>query len=272
MDFLKKHYEKIVLAAALVALIASAVYLALRVNDLSNEGPTARITTHATSTPHVALATYSNAIASLAEPPLWTNAGRVFRSIPVQGIEFPKQPSMTPTNAPPTVEFPVTLLSLVRIPFKLLFMAYSPDAATGGYNFQINFQFRARTFFVPAVGDIIKDHYEDTGYLITTFERKSIVIDDPTLGRKRDKDVSELTVQHEGGNPVVLILGQETEDQEPVAQVRCAADGQTGDYRRGQSFTCKGATYKVFDIDINLKQVVIVDTQTQEQHIIKPQQ
>ncbi len=272
MDFLKRHYEKIILAVALVALIVSAVYLALRVNDLSNEGPTARTSIHVTPSPHVALATYSNAIASLAEPPLWTNAGQVFIPIPVGQVIVPP-PSDHGTSPPPVVtEFPVTLVSVVRKPFKLLFMAYSPDAATGGYNFQINFQFRARTFFIPAVGDIIKDHYEDTGYLITKFERKSIVIDDPTLGRKRDKDVSELTVQHEGGNPVVLVLGQETEDQEPVAQVHCDADGQTGEYRRGQSFMCKGATYKVFDIDINQKQVVIVDTQTQEQHIIKSQQ
>ncbi len=79
-------------------------------------------------------------------------------------------------------------------------------------------------------------------------------------------------MQHDEGKPVVLVLGSESEDQEPVAQVRCATDGQTGEYRRGQLLTCKGSTYKVFDIDINLKQMVIVDTQTQEQHIIKSQQ
>jgi hypothetical protein len=269
MDFLKKHYEKIVLAVALVVLIVSAVYLALRVNEISNEGPTTRIATHVTPTLHVPLTTYSNAIQALAEPPLWTNAGRLFIPIPVQGTVFPISPT---TNNPALPEFPVTLQSLVRKPFKLLFMTYSYDATTGGYNFQINFQFRSRTFFIPAIGDIIRDRYEDTGYRIAKFERKSIVVNDPALGRKRDKDVSELTVQHDEGKPVVLVLGSESEDQEPVAQVRCATDGQTGEYRRGQSLTCKGATYKVFDIDINLKQMVIVDTQTQEQHIIKSQQ
>jgi hypothetical protein len=191
---------------------------------------------------------------------------------PLVGAVVPS-PSINSTSpSPSTVEFPVSLLSVVRKPFKLLFMTYSPDATTGGYNFQINFQFRARTFFIPAVGDTIKDHYEDTGYRIATFVKKSIAVKDPSLGITRDKDVSELTVQHEGGAPVVLVLGQESEDQEPVARVHCAADGQTGDYRRGQSFTCKGVTYEVFDIDINLKQMVIVDTQTQERHIIKSQQ
>ena len=270
MDFLKRHYEKIILAVALVALIVSAVVLALRVNELSNGETSAITSTRVTTTPHVALATYSNAIESLAEPPLWTNvAVEPFNPVPL-GPVIPV-PAVGATN-PLAPEFPVTLLSLVRKPFKLLFMTCSYDATNGGYNFQINFQFRSRTFFIPAIGDVIKDHYEDTGYRINKFEKKSVVIDDPTLGSKRDKDVSELTVQHEGGNPVVLVLGQESEDQEPVAEVRCAGDVQTGEYRRGQSFTCKGVTYKVFDIDINSKQMIIVDTQTQEQHIIKSQQ
>ena len=269
MDFLKKHYEKIILAVALVALIVSAVVLALRVNQLSNEEPTTTAAAYVAATPPIAIAIYSNAIQSLAAPPLWTNAGRLFIPIPI-GPVIPL-PSATGTN-PAAPEFPVTLLSVVRKPFKLLFMAYSYDATTGGYNFQINFQFRSRTFFIPAVGDIIKDHYEDTGYRITKFEKKSIVIDDPTIRSKRDKDVSELTVQHEGNNPVVLVLGSESEDQEPVAQVRCAGDLQPGEYRRGQLFTCKGVTYKVFEIDTNLKQMKIVDTQTQEQHTINSQQ
>jgi hypothetical protein len=270
MDFLKRHYEKIVLAVALVALIVSAIYLALQVNAISNAGPTTRASTHVTPTLHVPLATYSNAILTLAEPPLWTN-GVAF--IPISpGPSFIPPPSDHGTSPVPVIEFPVTLVSLVRKPFKLLFMTYSYDASTGGYNFQINFQFRARTFFIPAIGDVIRDHYEDTGYRITKFEKKSVVVDDPTLGTKRDKDVSELTVQHEGNSPVVLVLSRESEDQEPVAEVRCAGDGQTGEYRRGQSFTCKGVTYKVIEIDINQKHMVIVDTQTQEQHTIKYQQ
>jgi hypothetical protein len=197
--------------------------------------------------------------------------GRVFIPIPV-GHEI-REPDHQNTTNPAAPEFPVTLLSVVRKPFKLLFMAYSPDPTTGGYNnFQINFQFRARTFFISAVGDIIKDHYEDTGYRIVKFEKKSVTVDDPTLGRKRDKDISELTVQHEGGNPVVLVVNKESEDQEPVAQVRCSADAKVSECRRGQSFVCKGVTYKVNEIDSNLKQMVIIDTKTQEQHTIKSQQ
>ena len=275
MDFLKRHYEKIVLAAALVALIASAVYLAMRVNGVSSEEPTARISTRVTPMPHIDLAAYSNAIQSLAEPPLWTNTVvQLFVSLTTGSSPLPPPPP-EPTNDHRVVEpqFPVTLLSVVRKPFKLLFMAYSPQGDTGGYNFQINFQFRPRTFFVHAVGDDIKDQYEDTGYRIINFEKKSIRVNDPAFGGFRDKDVSELTVQHETDTPVVLILNKESEDQESVAEVRCTADGSTGEYRRGQELTCpKGTTYKVIDIDSRLKQMVIVDTQTQEQHTIKSQQ
>jgi hypothetical protein len=268
MDFLKKHYEKFLLAVALVALIVSAIYLAIRVSELSSEGPTTRAATHVAPTPHVDLTTYSNAITSLAEPPMWTNVA-VDPFTPIQLRDFADHGPLTNLTSAPE---PVVLLSVVRKPFKLLFMAYSYDATTGGYNFQINFQFRSRTFFIPALGDIIKDHYEDTGYRIAKFERKSVVVDDPTLHVPRDKDVSELTVQHDEGNPVVLALGKEGVDQEPVAQVRCSADGHTGEYRRGQLLTCKGATYKVIDIDSNLKQMIIIDTKTQEQHTIKSQQ
>jgi hypothetical protein len=265
MDFLKKHYEKIVLAVTLVALIVSAVLLAMNVGALSSQlAEEPNTIPKAAPVPRAILETYSNAVQSLAQPSLWTNDFNPFinNSLPP-----------TPTNiiATATNEFPVILMSVVRKPFKLLFMTYSYDANAGmGYNFQINFQFRSRTFFTRSVGDPIRDRYEDTGYRITRFEKKSATVDDPLLGSKREKDISELTVQHEGGNPVVLVLGLESEDQEPVAEVRCHADGATTEYRRGQSFECDHKTYKV--VDITLQQMVIVDAQTQEQHVVKSQQ
>src|SRR5258707_13846227 len=77
MDFLKKHYEKIVLALALVALIASAIYLALGVSSLSSQ-----IEEAPNPIPKVApaqlilLNTYTNAIQALTQPPFWTNVTR----------------------------------------------------------------------------------------------------------------------------------------------------------------------------------------------------
>lgn len=165
----------------------------------------------------------------------------------------------------------VILMSVTRQPFNQLFKSYSYDAQKSeGYNFQINFQFRARTFFVRAVGDLIRDRYEDTVYRLVKFERKSTTVDDPSVGGKREKDVSEVTVQHAGENPVVLVYLQDTEEQEPVAKVRCEAAAVDREYRRGQQIICNGRIYRVGDIDP--KQMVIVDVQTGEQYVIKPQQ
>jgi hypothetical protein len=271
MDFLKKHYEKILLAIALVALIVSAILLALRINALSSDleqapNPVARVA----AAPHAVLRTYSNALALLAQPPLWTN-------VPVEPFT-PRTVGPVYTNPAPgtlTNEFPVILMSAGRKPFKLLFKAYNYDVtANEGYSFQINFQFRARTFFIPRVADPIKDKYEDTGYRITKFEKKSVNVPDPSLGSSREKDVSELTVQREGGKPKILVLSQEAVDEEPVALVRCGVEGQNFERRIGQSIECRRKVYKVVDIvvDSDPKRMVIVDTQTQEQHIIKSQQ
>ncbi len=163
------------------------------------------------------------------------------------------------------------LLAVVHKPFTLLFKTYSYDDAKGeGYNFQLNFQFRAHSFFIRAVNDSIKDRYEDTGYKVVKFEKKTKTVEDPATGIKRDTDISELTVQHPGNKPKALVLGQAGVEEEPVALVRCDPTSPNREYRRGQLIQCTGKTYKVVDMD--LKQMVIVDTQTGENFTIKSQQ
>jgi hypothetical protein len=270
MDFLKKHYEIIAVTVALILLIASAIMLSLKVNAVNTEleqAPHGGLRREFVA--HLDTAAYSNAIESLKQPPLWTNAPSDLFS-PVT-VEPPPLPTGSGTIPAPTNGMQVILVNVARKPFKLLFKAYSYDAEKGeGYNFQINFQFRARTFFIRAPGDPIRDRYEDTGYRIVSFLRKMATVSDPSMGGKREKDVSELTIQHAGDKPVVLVLLQETEEQEPVAKVRCGATGPEREVRRGQRIDCGGRTYKVVDIDP--KQMIIIDTQTEEQHIIKPQQ
>jgi hypothetical protein len=266
MDFLKKHYEKVTLAAALILLIVSAVLLALKVSALSTalEEPTRRAP-KPQLTAHIPLQTYSNAIQAVADPPLWsTNANLVVFS--ATAYVAPR------TNDVPgsTNGLPI-LLAVVHKPFTLLFKTYSYDADKGeGYNFQANFQFRARSFFIRAVADPIKDRYEDTGYKVMKFEKKSKTVADPVSGANHEIDVSELTVQHPGNKPKILALGQAGVEEEPVAQVRCDVASPTREYRRGQLIQCAGKTYKV--VDIPEKQMVIVDTQTGENYTIKSQQ
>jgi len=269
MDFLKKHYEKITLAAALVLLIVSAVLLALKVSALStelNEAP--RRAPKPELTLHIPLQVYSNAIQAVADPPIWsTNADLTIFSaggyVPPKTNDYGHIP--IPTNGLPI------LVASVHKPFTLLFKTYSYDVSKAeGYNFQFNFQYRAHSFFVRAVGDAIKDRYEDTGYRVVKFEKKSKTVDDPTLGGNHETDVSELTVQHPGNKPNILVLGQAGVEEEPVALVRCDVASPNREYRRGQLIQCGGKIYKVVDID--LKQMVIVDSQTGENYTIKSQQ
>jgi hypothetical protein len=163
--------------------------------------------------------------------------------------------------APPVGDIPV-LTQVLRQPFKLLLMAYSGN----GDNFQINFLTRARTFVVPAVGDAIKDQFGDTGYVIKKFERKTIMVQDPTVGGQREEDVSELTIQHEGEAPILLVLGRITEEKEPVAVILCKGNTQPQQVSRQQQFDCGNKTYIV--VDITETQMIIVEPQSGERHTI----
>ena len=268
MDFLKKHYEKVTLAAALILLIVSAVLLALKVSALSTALEDApRRAPKPELTPHISLQIYSNAIQAVAEPPLWsTNENLTAFSATAYVAPKLNVPDIGLTNT----GLPI-LLAVVHKPFTLLFktFSYDPDKAAG-YNFQLNFQFRAHSFFIRAVDDAIKDRYEDTGYRVVKFEKKTKSVDDPALGGKHETDVSELTVQHPGNKPKTLVLGQAGVEEEPVALVRCDVASPNREYRRGQPIQCMGKTYKVVDID--LKQMVIVDAQTGDNYTIKSQQ
>jgi hypothetical protein len=255
MDFLKKHFEKVALAAGLLLLIASAVYLSFRLNEVNQ--PPAPINVKGPAAPPMDLTTYAKAIESLNSPPQWKSSGQDMFS-PVKA-EAPLPPPEIPTNGPPVV-----LLRVVREPFKLLFKAYIGEGRT----FQLNFQFRPRTFFVEKVGDYVEDRFENTGYKLIKFGKKIIEVEDPQIGRKTAKDVSELTIQHEGEDPITLVLGREAQQQEPVALVQCGSGAQSFKVRRGQRFSCAGKTYIV--VDMTPTQMIIVDEQTKEKHTIGP--
>src|SRR5579862_5532455 len=117
MDFLKKHYEKIILAAALVFLIASAIYLALKVSALNSE--LSEVENHGARpqlTPHVALATYSNAIHEVQNPPTWDT--NVYVRVFDQRAPAPKVLAIDPASL--SNNLPI-LVAVVHKPFTLLF-------------------------------------------------------------------------------------------------------------------------------------------------------
>ena len=90
----------------------------------------------------------------------------------------------------------------------------------------------------------------------------------PGLSTNLDVDVSQLTIQHPGDDPIVMPLNKVVEQKEPVAVVQCAAGVQQFQIRRGQDFDCGSNTYNV--VDITSTQVIIVDKLTKEKRTIKP--
>jgi len=261
MDFIKKHYEKIVLAVALVALIGSAAFLAFKVSALNEE-----VTAAIRSRPKGKLlepgdiGIYTNAIACLQAPPMWNDGPDMFHTGDID--KTPAGGDKPPVPLPPGKE-DYTVLGISRRPFKLIFKEYTGD----GHNFQVNFVTRARTFIVADVGMEIADKFEQTGYFIKKFEKKTVEQNVPGVG-PRELDVSELTIQHEGDEPIKLVLNRETQEKEPVASIQCAGGGQLRQASRQQEFTCGDKTYIV--VDITSTQVIIVDKLTKEKRTIRP--
>ena len=265
MDWLKKYYEKVLLAAALLLLIGVAAGLVFKINSLSAEFQ-ASIHPELPNKPvaPIELTTYSNALSTLTTPPLWTNANaaRLFPPVLVK-------PSTVPTQSVEVVTPPrpvIVLERIVRQPFKLYFLAYLvDDAAKGtGRGFQVNFLTWNRSFFVERVGAEIADRHGKTGYFITKFERKTELVEVPGIG-KREKDRSELTVKHEGEDPITLTLGEVAVYPKRYARIRTPS--RTADFGKGESFECADKTYKVFDITD--KTVVIEDLKSGEKQTLQ---
>jgi hypothetical protein len=258
MDFIKKHYEKMILALALLALIGSAGYLSFMVESLSQENAKVvrRLKPKGTAVPSItnSVAGYSNAIAAIQHPPLWNgDPARLFPE-----AEWWRPPTTDGTSQD---QGPGPFLNRVtREPFSLLFMAYTGE----GSNFQLNFLSWARTFYVSDVGMEVADRYYKTGYFIKKFTRKKITASDATA-KGREKDVSELTLQREGEDPIVLVLNEIKEGREPVAWVACKGAGARP-VRRQQSLSCGDISYKV--VDIAPKQMIIMVEKTGERKTI----
>jgi sorbitol-specific phosphotransferase system component IIA len=260
MDFLKKHYDKVALAAALLILIVAAIVLSYKVSSLSAEIQEAprRPKPKGKGVQPIDMSVYTNALTALQQPAQWGEYSINPFQIRLPQIESP------PTNIfipPPPKGPPVVLLDVRRELFKLKFLSYTGE----GENFQLNFINRVRTFIIAKVGMEVSDGFGKTGYIITKFERKTCQAVVPGVGQ-REVDCSELTVRHGEDDPIVLVLNKETEEREPVAVVQCTENSKQMQLHRQQNFDCGGKTYNV--VDIGQKQMIIIDTQTKEKHTI----
>ena len=268
MDFIKKHFEKILLTGTLLVLIGVAGFLAWKIGQLSEEVNAGQKGAERergfTMTPTGA---YSNAMNGLKSPATWPfNPMDPFHT----GIEFGSATVSTNNLVKPGLKQPFALVKITRRFFKLIFKSYDGE----GENFKINEG--KRTFIVSKVGDKIWSPVDrmvngtnvayDTGYVVIGFTNKTQHIDVAGIPGGRQQDISELTVQRGNELPIVLVRNKSIEEREPEAIVTCLSDNQNLPMRKGQPINCGGKSYNV--VDIGLQQVVIVDDQTKEQFIL----
>jgi len=249
MDWLKKYYEKILLAGALLLLILVAAGLAFKIKSITTSlylaGPGNK------PLAAVDLSPYSNAMANLKTPPRWTH--------PNPEVMFPPVPPAITNITGPTAPL-FTLESVVRKPFVLRFLAYNQSSKN---NFQVNFLAEdqrtvLRSFFVGKVGMEIADRFGKTGYFVTKYEYKTKKVQ--RSGITLTEDRSELTVQHEGEDPILLVHTEPTTYPKRYARILLRDQAEPIEVPAGETFQFRGRNYKV--IDILDKEVVIEDIQS----------
>jgi hypothetical protein len=263
MDWLKKYYEKLSLAGALLLLIGVAGGLLLKINSLNEEiNQSLHPELANRPTPPISLTTYSNTAAALQSPPQWTNSQPAALFPPVLVVV-----SVTKTTPVTTAEPPKPLLTLestFRRPFPLQFKRYTYDAKKNiGKNFQINLTTQNYTFFIDRTDTEIADRHIKTGYRIIKFEHKTVMVDVSGIG-KRETDVSELTVKREGEDPIVLAQGRTATFPKWHARIHCS--DKSIECSTGETFESGERTYKV--LDVTNKAVVLQDLKSGEKQTL----
>jgi hypothetical protein len=281
MEFLKRYYEKIVLIVVLLGLIGSTGYLIWQTMGLAGgtDESLGRISSKDATLP-IDTAMYDKTIKQMASPVLWeSDPNQMFRT------EKPKPPDPGgggPTSGPPPVlkcdpaPPPVYFRDVGYEPFNLMFMTYSYDDKKNlAYNFQLNFDKRGITYFIANVGDTIKQRLgeDNTGYVIVGFERIITNVVGPVgpVGL----DLSTLTVQAPGEEPLKLQVKEAAKTREPYAWAGCqwcntntltVVSGQPKFVRRGSTVLCGTNTYNVIDIKTN--QMIIVEPSKAETNVL----
>jgi hypothetical protein len=268
MDFIKRHYEKVIVIVVLVALIGLAGYLIWKTWGLDGADAEIRITGPKSGESPLDLTLYENVIRQLAQPSLWeSDPNAMFRTA------TPLPTTLTVDKTAPVPEErpidPVYFERVEREVFYLTFMSYSwNDQNQEASIFQLNYDKRGMTYFIDDVGDTIKGRLgdENTQYVITGFER--VLTNVVKNGLPMTEDVSRLTVQVRDEPPITLTKGQRSLAREPVAWAGCQTRDVTNPkiivkskperVRRGSKIVCGTNTYNV--IDIKASQMIIVDT------------
>jgi hypothetical protein len=278
MDFIKRHFEKVIVIAVLVALIGLSGYLTWKTMGWQGGDTDTRRPGLKSDEPPLDLALYENTVRQMTQPALWkSDPNGMFRTENRKPPEQPPPP-IGDTNKPPTVSIPPVYFERVeREVFNLMFMSYSWDEEMKkASNFQVNHDRRGITYFIDNVGDTIMGRLgdENTQCVITGFERIQTNVVRGSL--PLTEDVSKLTVQVRDKPPITLIKGQPALWDEPVAWAGCqrrdAKDpkaivkGKAERVRRGSNIVCGTNTYNVIDIKAN--QMIIVGPSKSETNVL----
>lgn len=163
---------------------------------------------------------------------------------------------MTVSATQGTNEIP-TVVWIGAKPMKILFTDYNGD----GTNFTLHTSPCGPVlWFVPKIGMEVADRFRKSGYVIKKFEHKTRMSKiDATVSN--EVDVSELTLQHEGEAPIVLVKGELKTVSEPVVRFVDSPSGRTADvYRSEERFGWGESQYKIIEIKADC--VVIMDERT----------
>ena len=260
MDFLKKYYDKILLAMAFVLVIISGFILVQKVNSLSqrlNQPDAVLVSPKKADYKPLDTHKYVEALDAVQHPFVWASS-------PVDLFR-----ADTGLISSAVSNKPIAYLRLEQLPFDLLFKAYSWDAAKArAFNFQISLRDLKRAYFVAAVGDEVKDQFGDTGYRISKFERKVESVFNPSVGYNMEADHSEVTLERPGENAIVLERDKVHLQTESVATIVCQEDPQNEiQVRRNQSINCPSNTYII--VDMNDKRMVIKNINTAKEDTIE---
>lgn len=147
-----------------------------------------------------------------------------------------------------------------KVPFRIEFKGYAPDATDGKMQFQLNLLDSARK------SRFVKEGDELEGYKIGAFRPKTVEVKNDATGIIEKRDVSELELTDlKLGEVLTLVLNRTLESDQSF--VRFKVDSPIGkaepaQVRRGETFKLDGVTYQL--LKPGERSVTLKNTETGE--------
>jgi len=251
MEFLKKHYEKIVLALLSVLLIGTALMLMGAFEPKGDGGP-ARDDRNISPAKPLDTNELKAVAGLLKEPPPWTGTNERPFAIEVwewNGLEIHKAGKRVAiiTNVIEELDWTVTLRT-----FPMIFKSVASRVADKDI-FQINIGTGSSRFV--KLGDSFPQRIYgvDEQFTVLSYQEKKIKQKNPRTGGDVEVDVSVLTLQRKSGSAVknvLLPVGQRVDEREPVATYYSTVTGErsVGELKRGSRLTYKSEQFEILDI------------------------